>query len=118
MEEKTKLERIEEKLDLFMSSKEANKKKFRIPFKGKVSNTKLKKGFVTVVEIKENKDVDFRREPIVDSTIKLNGTYHFVNDLDIFTYKGKPLILQPKNKKFPYKQGGKFRCDKKEIIKD
>ena len=77
-------------------------KKMKLPAKGKVSNLKMKKGYVTVIEIGENKNLDFRREPIVDGTIKLDDTFHAINSEDVFLYKGKPAIIQCKNKLNPY----------------
>jgi len=77
-------------------------KKFR-SLKARISTTKLKKGYVAVVEIGENKVVNIRREPIVDGTIKLNDTFHAVTDLEIFLYKpglGKayPMVFLPKTR--------------------
>ena len=77
-------------------------KSFRLPLKAKVNNAKLKKGYVTVVKMEDNFGVDFIREPIVDGTIKLDDTFHAVEEYDIFNYKGKPLIFQPKSKLNPY----------------
>lgn len=92
---------------LEMSAKldEASKKKpkkFRLPVKGRVGNSKLKKGFVTVAEIKENKVIKFRKEKVIDGTFKMDDTYHAVADFDVFNYKGKPFIFQATNKKNPY----------------
>lgn len=80
-------------------------KKFRMPGRGKISKTKMKKGYITVVTINDNKSVDFTRDRIIDGTIKLQGgdlSFHAVDPEDVFTYKGKPLIFQPKRKLNPY----------------
>ena len=77
-------------------------KAFRMPFKGKLGRTKLKRGFVTVIQIAENDAVSFTREVIEDGTIRLDKTYHAVDDQDILTYKGRPLIIVPKKSNTPY----------------
>lgn len=77
-------------------------KKFRMPLRSRVSKRKLRQGYITVVVLNENKMVDFRKEPIVDGTFKLDDTIHAVNEGDIFLYKGKPLVFQAKKKINPY----------------
>ncbi len=93
---KQQLEEINEKLDNVKKPKE---KKFKLPFSSKVSNTKLKKGYISVEVINENKEIGFEKQPIVDGTIKLSsGDIHAIDELDIFTYKGKPFAHIPKTK--------------------
>lgn len=77
-------------------------KPFKIPFKARVNKSKLQQGYLTVAVINDNMSVDFRREPIKDGTIKLDDTFHAVEDFDIFNYKGKPFIFQAKSKLNPY----------------
>lgn len=106
MEEKSLRDEIGELKEIIKETGGKNKKKpkeFKLPFKAKINNSKLKSGYVTVVKIEENRGVDFIREPIKDGTIKLDGdTFHAVKEEDIFHYKGKPIIFQPKNKLNPY----------------
>ena len=92
-----RLENIEKLL-----SEPKKKKLFRLPTKAKVSNMKMKDGFATVMVIKENKNVDFVKERIIDGTIKLEDTFHAVAPKDVFFYKGKPLMIQYKSKLNPY----------------
>jgi len=102
-DERSLRERIEH-LESLGRSKDYSKK-FRVPGRGKVSNFKVKKGFVTIVAINENKEIDFTKERIIDGTIKLQKgdlSFHAIHADDIFTYKGKPLIFQPKRKLNPY----------------
>jgi len=84
------------------SSKKPKKKSFKLPFGARVSNGKIKKGYLTVCVINDNMGIDFVKEQIVDGTVKLEDTFHAVEDFDIFTYKGKPFIFQPKSKLNPY----------------
>jgi len=96
---KERLDKLEAQVD---GSTKAKVKKMKIPAKGKVSNMKMRKGYATVITLGENKNVDFRREIITDGTIKLNDTFHAVEGEDVFFYKGKPVIIQCKNKLNPY----------------
>ena len=77
-------------------------KKFRLPLKAKISNRKMREGYVTVLIIRDNRNIDFVKEPIIDSTFKLNDTIHALEDKNIFFYKGKPFIIQPKKKLTQY----------------
>jgi len=107
MEEQTTSLRdeLKELKEIVSESKKKPRKKergFRLPYKAKVGNRKLRDGYVTVVKIEDNMGVDFIKEPIKDGTIKLGDTFHAVEEYDIFHYKGKPLIFQPKSKLNPY----------------
>lgn len=94
-----KLEEIDRKLD---EVKQKRTKKFRLPARAKVGNMKLKQGYITVEVINENKEIGFVKEPIVDGTIKLGETFHSVDELDLFTYRGKPFAHVPKTKINPW----------------
>lgn len=75
-------------------------KKFNMPWSGKLSNGKLKQGYVTIIQIDENSALTFKKEKIQDSTVKLGDTFHAIGQDDIMTYKGKPaLIIAKKDKK-------------------
>jgi len=97
-------EEIQELKEMINTGKNKKKKekKFRMPRKANVSRLKMKKGFITVIVIGENKSIDFIKKPITDGTIKLKDTFHAIEDKDIFFYKNKPIIIQPKSKLNPY----------------
>lgn len=77
-------------------------KPFRMPWKGMLNNSKLQQGYATVIEIAENNAISFRKEQVVDSTVKLGDTYHAIGDTSWLTYKGKPVLIIPKKAKNPY----------------
>ena len=77
-------------------------KKFRLPFRARLSKARLNKGYATVIEIGENNAINFRREQIIDATIKLDNTYHSVTSDDCLSYKGKPAVIIPRKSKVPY----------------
>jgi len=98
---------LKERLDALEDAERAKNppKTFKVPMKGRVGNSKVKKGFVTIITIADNKNVDFTKEQIIDGTIKLQKgdlSFHAIDPEDIFFYKGKPLLFQPKRKLNPY----------------
>lgn len=102
-ENKTLTEKVDEIYSAFNEIDKKKIRKFRVPRRGKVSKRQSRKGYCTIVRIDENKNVDFEKRPIEDSTYRLKaGEYHTTNEEDIFTYKGKPLLFQPPKKLNPY----------------
>jgi len=96
-------EELAEIKELLRTNKKVKKpKKFKLPWGARVGNSKLKKGYVTIQIIEENGSLSFRKEPIVDGTIQLGDSYHAIEDMDILYYKGKPFVIQAKNKLNPY----------------
>lgn len=71
-------------------------------FKAKLGKKKLKQGYAIVQKIDDNKGVDFVKCQVSNGTFKLEDTYHAVADYDIFHYRGKPFIFQPKKKLNPF----------------
>ncbi len=96
---KTLKERVE---SLEGNGGNGKKRKFFIPFKARVGKKNMKEGYVSVVTIEDNHNIDFRKEKIVDGVIKLDDTFHAIDSEDIFFYKGKPFIFQPIRKQNPY----------------
>lgn len=68
-------------------------KKFNLMYKGVLGRRRLKAGYVLVIQIGENGSISFKKEPIVDSTIKLEDTFHVVEKKNIFFYKNRPAVL-------------------------
>ena len=97
---------LKEKIDeLYYQKNNGNQKKaknFKLPFKARLNKKKMRDGYVTIVKIEDNKNIDFTREPIIDGTIKLKDTFHAVDSDEVFFYKNKPLIFQSKRKLNPY----------------
>ncbi len=101
-EEKTLKEEIKDLAKTIEESKKPKEKKFRLPWKAKVGKLKLRKGFVVVEIINENRAIDFQKKQIIDGTININGDIHALDDLDLYYYKGKPFVHQPKGKINPW----------------
>lgn len=95
-------ERLENIEKLLEDKNNKKSKKFKLPWKAKVGNRKMREGYATIIQIEENMNIDFRKEQIKDGTIKLDDSFHAVRGKDIFFYKGKPVIFQAKNKLNPY----------------
>lgn len=103
MEEKSLKDEIRELTSAVKDNLDKEKsKKFRMPFRGKVGKAKLKRGYVTVIVMRGNKNIEITKEPIVDNTIKIEDTYHAVNNESVFLYKGKPLMIIVESKLNPY----------------
>jgi len=102
--EENKEPSLKEKVDLLIEEKNKNKaKKFRIPRRGKLNRSKIKKGYTTIMRIDDNGNVDFEKQRIQDSTYRLSTKdYHVTEKKDILSYKGKPFIIQPTKKLNPY----------------
>ena len=92
--EKTRLDRIEEKLDM-IQKEEKKKKTFKLPWKAKVSKKKAENGWVTVLYIKENRTMLFDKQPIDEQTIILDGVPRIVTPEETLIYKGKPFVIVP-----------------------
>lgn len=102
-EEKSLKDEVRELKSLIRGDPTKKKKKFRLPFKARLSKKAVRQGYVTVAIIRENKNIDFVKEPIIDSTIKLDGdSFHSLKDEEIFYYKNKPFIFQAKSRLNPY----------------
>lgn len=86
---------------MLATAKKKKVRQFRMPMKAKVNKRKLMKGYVTVQTFRENRGVTFSREPIIDGTVKLVDTFHAVEDLDIFFFKGRPFVMIAKDKLNP-----------------
>ena len=95
---KERIERLEDE------GRGSDRKPFRVPFRGRVGRMKVRQGYITVVVIHDNKNIEFTKEKIVDGTIKLpkDNTYHAIDSNDVFFYKNKPMIILAKNKLNPY----------------
>lgn len=78
-------------------------KKWKMPFSGRVSKAKIKKGYVTVAYIGQNKAVDFYKVLIDEGVYKdKNGIPHAATARYMMSYKGKPLIIQPEWSQTPF----------------
>ena len=94
---KDELDELKKKFEE-IESKGKRKKKFRLPFKARIGKRKMREGYVTILIIRDNGNLDFTKEPIIDATFKLNDTIHYLDEESIFYYKGKPFIIQAKKK--------------------
>lgn len=86
---------IEEIKNLLDKKKSKN---FRMFTKGLLGKRRLKMGYVIIVVVNENGSVVFKKEPIVDSVIKIDETYHVVYKENLLVYKNKPFVILFKNK--------------------
>jgi len=91
-------ERISEGIEKALKGIEDNskkKKKFRFPFGKRVGNGKAKKGFVTVIKINENLQLEFDVVRIKDQTIMLEKVPRLATAQHVMYYKKNPVIIIP-----------------------
>ena len=87
---------IEELYKEVKESKEKSKKKaFWIPMSAKVGKNKAKKGWATIMLIKENRNIDFVKQPIDEQTVSVDGIPRIATPEETLYYKGKPFIILP-----------------------
>jgi hypothetical protein len=78
-------------------------KQVKIPKKGRVKGKKLKKGYLGVMRIDENRNATFEKQKILGSAYKdSNGIYHATDGREILFFQGKyPFVIQPSWKTNP-----------------
>jgi hypothetical protein len=87
------LEKISKQQDELATTKKV--KKWKLPFKGKLSKAQVSKNFATYLTIKDNKEVDFVKVPIQDGTVEIDGFPRIATADYCLTYKGKPFYILP-----------------------
>jgi hypothetical protein len=82
---------------------EIKTKKLKIPKKAKVKGRKLKKGYIGILRIDENKNITTEKQRIYGNSYKdENGLYHATDGSEILFWMGKfPVIIQPSWKNNP-----------------
>ena len=98
----TRDEKISEILKFVQPGKKKKEKKFKLPSKAKINPKRMKDGYCTIVVMEDNHNIDFVKEPIIDGTIKLKNTFHVIGEEEVYFYKNKPIIFQPKRLLNPY----------------
>lgn len=105
---KDKIDSLNSKMDEILNSK-SKIKGFKLPSKAKISKSKVKKNWVTVCKINENKGVDFSREPIDNQTIVVDGIPRLATGEDVLNYKGKPMLILPSWSVKPFSPTDNFK---------
>ena len=75
--------------------KQKKEKKFRLPFGSKVGKNKSRQGYVTVMKINENGNVNFKRELIKEQTIIVDGIPRLATPEYVMRWKKNPIVIQP-----------------------
>ena len=91
---KDEIRRLKEKIDQEEPKKE-KKKRFKLPGKAKLSRKNLKDGYVTICYIKNNRDVEFFKVPIDESTTMIKGVPRLATTDDMLFFKKNPLLIVP-----------------------
>lgn len=98
-EQVEELKRFQKKMD----SKKDKKKKIRLSSKSKTRGMKLKKGYIGVLKVDENRNITGEKVRINGSAFSTkDGKYHATDGREIFFFEGRyPIIIQPSWKKNP-----------------
>lgn len=73
------------------------RKDLKLPKKGKVSKSKIKKGYIGIAKIQNNRNISFEKQLLRDHCfVTSDGTYHSTNGNEILFWNGKyPIVFQP-----------------------
>jgi hypothetical protein len=88
-----------------VQSGEIKSKKLRIPKRAKVKGRKLKKGYIGILKIDENRNISAEKQKISGSAYRdKDGIYHATDGREILFWMGKfPVIIQGSWKTNPFK---------------
>ena len=114
MEEKSRFQRIEEKLDQLNEEKEKKPKEFKLPFKGRVSVGKARKNYITIMKINENGFCEFEKQPIMDQTVLVDGVPRLASGEHVIYWKKNPIIIQPSWTVEPYAPSEHYKSSLKD----
>ncbi len=84
-------------------SGEISKRKLRIPRKAKVRRTWVKKGYIGILKIDENRNITGEKQRVSGSAFRTSDNlYHATNGKELFFWEGKyPIVIQPSWKNNP-----------------
>lgn len=90
---KDDIHKINENFEKLLASGKV--KGFRLPSSGKLNNAKLKKNYITVISIGNNRELKFSKVPIEDGTVVMDKIPKLATTDYMLTYKGKPVVILP-----------------------
>ena len=84
---------------IYLQGKEAEEihrvKRWRLPRMARLNKKRLKRNFVTVLVINENRNVDAVRLPIEDGCIVVDGVPRIATQDYTLLFNGRPMIILP-----------------------
>lgn len=92
---KDEIKLLNESVGKLAEQKEKKPKEFKLPFGKRVKGAAAKKNYVTVMQIQENGEVDFKKEKIENQVIHIDGVPRIATGDMVLRYKRNPLIIQP-----------------------
>ncbi len=105
IEKKPIVEQIKElnKFKAGIISEKENKKGIRIPRKAKVRKGKLKKGYIGILRIDENRNITGEKVKVAGNAyMTSDGSYHAIEGNEMLFWEGKfPLVIQKTNQTRP-----------------
>lgn len=108
---------LDEKLDkierLLTAKDNEKERKFKLPFKAKVSDNKAKKNYVGVLRINENGVITPSKEPIEEQTVMIDGVPRLANPDYVLKWKigtkTYPIMIIPNHSVKPFSLSEDFK---------
>ena len=94
-EDKTLKDEIRSLKETIEETSTKKEKKFKLPWKARLSGKKVRDNYITVMTINENRGVDFKKVQIKDQAIMVDGIPRLATGDDVLLYKKKPLMVVP-----------------------
>lgn len=87
------INRMNSNLETLVEQKK--EKKFSPPWRSRINKSKVKKGWVVVLKINENNEIQFEKVPIDEQVAMVDGAPRLFTPQEMLTYKGKPWVILP-----------------------
>jgi hypothetical protein len=99
---------------------EIKTKKIKVPRKAKVRKRKLKKGWIGILRVDENRNITGEKQRVSGNAYQTSdGTYHGMNGDELLFWEGKfPVLIQFSNKTSPFNLNVSKEMEKNETFAD
>lgn len=98
-------EMLENQKELINQKKE---KKFKLPFGARLGKKALKQGYILVIFLNDNQELEFMKVPIKEQTMMIKETPYLAMSKYMMTYKGKPAIFVTSSSVEPFNPSKHF----------
>lgn len=109
---KDMIKKLMENQERLLEEKEG--KEVKVPYMARVSRMRLRKNWITVMIIGDNRNVSFTKLPIQDGCIMIDGIPRVSVAEYTLVYRGKPMIIIPSWSLKPFSAVEQYEQDVKE----
>lgn len=100
---------LKEQIELLTQGEKKKPREFKLPTMAKLNRRRVRDNWVTIIKINENGSLAFKKEPIIDQTVEIDGVPRLVTAEYVLNYKNKPIIIQPSWSVLPYSPSEQYR---------